>query len=88
MYTDRTSRSETADFVIQPPAAVEMEEATEHVHYPAVSIWPITMALGVTLGFAGFVSSWYISGIGVAIAFIALVAWIQELRHEHEHQQH
>jgi hypothetical protein len=55
----------------------------EHVHLPALSVWPITMALGITLLGMGAVTVIWMTYLGLAIMFISLIYWIQELRHEH-----
>jgi hypothetical protein len=59
-----------------------------HVHLPPLTIWPITAAAGITLGGAGLVTSPFIGLIGLLILIWAIVSWIQELRHEREHQSH
>lgn len=61
----------------------EHEAEEEHVHLPALSIWPITMALGITLLGMGLVTIIWMTYLGLVIMFIALIYWIQELRHEH-----
>ena len=70
----------------------EHGDGEEHIHLPPSSIWPITMAAGITTFGAGFVTNfpaalggglvWPISVAGVAIMVIALIGWVQELRHE------
>jgi len=54
----------------------------EHAHLPPPSIWPITMALGLAMGFGGIVLDWEVSALGGMTAIWAFVNWIQELRHE------
>jgi hypothetical protein len=54
----------------------------EHAHLPPPSIWPITMALGIAMGFGGIVLDWEVSALGGMTATWAFVNWIQELRHE------
>jgi hypothetical protein len=63
-----------------PQSAVE--ESVEHIHLPPPTIWPMTTAAGVTLGFLGLVSSVFVSYLGIIIAIWGIVSWIQELRHE------
>jgi hypothetical protein len=71
--------SETDTHAIEVPT----DEALEHIHLPPPTIWPITTAFGVTLGFMGFLTSYVISYIGILIAAWGVISWIQELRHEH-----
>ncbi|TMK64114.1 MAG: hypothetical protein E6G53_09435 [Actinobacteria bacterium] len=40
------------------------------------------VALGITLAVVGVVLSWFISGIGVAIALVSIVRWIRQTREE------
>jgi hypothetical protein len=41
------------------------------------------MALGITLLGMGAVTVIWMTYLGLAIMFISLIYWIQELRHEH-----
>jgi hypothetical protein len=72
---------------VEPPYE-EHETEEMHVHLPPLTIWPITAAAGITLGGAGLVTSPFIGLIGLLILIWAIVSWIQELRHEREHQSH
>jgi hypothetical protein len=58
------------------------EEHVEHIHLPPPTIWPITMAGGISLGFLGLVTNEFMSVLGVLLAAYGLVNWVQELRHE------
>lgn len=58
------------------------EETHEHIHLPPPTIWPVTLAGGVALGFLGIMTSGPVSFLGLLIATYGLVKWIQELRHE------
>ncbi len=93
MQSDRTvqthadppgARPIAAGYPAQQVSEVEEDHAVdlEHVHLPPVSIWPITLAGGITLGGMGLVTNWPVSVVGGVLSFIAIVAWIQELRHE------
>ena len=72
-----------------PPGshAIEYDEEhgdeEEHVHLPALSVWPITMALGISLLGMGLVTIIWMTYLGLVVMFLSLVYWIQELRHEH-----
>jgi hypothetical protein len=59
-----------------------MSEHVEHVeHIPSPSIWPMTMAAGVTLVAFGILTVPALSGLGGVLIVSGLVGWIQELRH-------
>jgi Cytochrome c oxidase subunit IV len=53
----------------------------EHVHLPSPSVWPFTLAGGVTLVGFGVLSSMALSILGVALMAWGLFGWIMELRH-------
>ncbi len=60
----------------QAKAAREAErEHEDHIHLPNPTYWPFLAALGLTLGFAGFVFTWAISIVGVVLLFLAIYAW-------------
>lgn len=86
MQSDEVVRSEAPEAASHPPASgYEAEEhagAEEHVHLSPQSVWPITMAAGLTFVGAGLVTTTPIIVLGVVTMFISLVSWIQELRHE------
>jgi len=52
----------------------------EH-HLPSPSVWPVTLAAGVTLVGFGVLTSLFLSVLGLALMAWALVSWIQDLRH-------
>lgn len=60
----------------------EHDTATEHIHLPPPTIWPMTTAGGITLAFVGLVTSFPVSILGLLIAVYGVVSWVQELRHE------
>ena len=47
---------------------------TEH-HLPRPSIWPVTLALGVSIAAAGVVTHWLVIASGAVLAVFAIVAW-------------
>ena len=49
---------------------------------PRPTAWPPAMALGIALVGWGLITSGIIFGIGVIVFAVALVGWIQEMRHE------
>lgn len=67
------------------------EEGKQHhgipgsISVPASTAWPFLLALGVTLLFAGLVTSLSISLSGVVLSLTACVGWFRQvLPHEHE----
>lgn len=56
----------------------EHDEHEDHIHLPNPSYWPILVALGILLGFAGFIFTWAISIVGVVLLFVAVYGWALE----------
>lgn len=50
-------------------------EGTDRIALPAPTMWPMVVALGVTLGFAGLVTHVAVSAVGVALALVGGVGW-------------
>jgi len=62
----------------RPRAPVEIE-------VPAPTAWPLVLALGFTLMFAGLLTSASVSALGVVLAVAGCVGWFREVfPHEHE----
>ncbi|HMI51543.1 MAG TPA: hypothetical protein VK525_08530 [Candidatus Saccharimonadales bacterium] len=60
----------------QPPVAIAV---------PASTAWPIVLALGFTLVFAGLLTSVSVSALGLVLGVAGCVGWFREvLPHEHE----
>jgi hypothetical protein len=49
---------------------------------PEPTAWPAGVALAVTFILWGFVSSFIVSAVGVALFIAAMVGWVKEIRHE------
>ena len=47
----------------------------DRIALPAPTVWPMVVALGVTLGFAGLVTHVAVSLVGVTLALVAGVGW-------------
>ncbi len=61
-----------------PGAPVEIE-------VPASTAWPLVLAFGFTLMFAGLLTSASVSVLGVVLAVAGCVGWFREVfPHEHE----
>ncbi len=55
------------------------------IHMPAPTAWPFVLAIGVTLLFAGLVTAWAISALGLVLMVFASVGWF---RNVFPHEQH
>jgi hypothetical protein len=55
------------------------------IHMPAPTAWPFVLAIGVTLLFAGLVTAWAISALGVLLIGFGSVGWF---RNVFPHEQH
>ena len=49
---------------------------------PRPTFWPAGLALGITFGFWGIVTSLVVVAVGCAVFVVSLVGWIGEMRHE------
>ncbi len=49
---------------------------------PKPTYWPAAMALGITFGVFGIVTSWAFTVVGVGLFALALGKWIGELVHD------
>jgi hypothetical protein len=69
-------------------SAEQMEQsprAPREIEVPAPTAWPIVLALGFTLLFAGLLTSASVSVLGAVLALAGGVGWFREvLPHEHE----
>jgi hypothetical protein len=54
--------------------------AAPPVHMPAPTPWPMALAAGVTLLFAGLLLHWLFSAIGAVISLTAGVNWLRQLQ--------
>src|SRR5215467_5275771 len=50
-------------------------EQPDRIALPAPTVWPMVVALGVTLGFAGLVTHVAVTVVGVALALVGGVGW-------------
>ena len=64
---------------------METDRAALEIELPAPTAWPIVLAAGVTLMFAGLLTSVSVSILGVVLAVAGSVGWFREvLPHPHE----
>ena len=68
-----------------PFAEVEQGAGEQGVFSPW-SWWPLAVGLSAAICFAGLAVGWWLFGIGVGVAVIALVGWVFEFsRGQHAH---
>jgi hypothetical protein len=49
---------------------------------PPPTVWPATVALGVTLLAFGVVTSWIMSLAGLVLFLFGVGGWVEDLRHD------
>jgi hypothetical protein len=62
------------------------ERAPDTVAMPAPTAWPITLALGLTLLFAGMVTSGAVSVLGGIVAIAGAVGWFRDVLPHEAHE--
>jgi len=62
------------------------EEALDAIDLPAPTVWPIILAFGLTLVFAGFVTSASVSVLGAIFAVTGCVGWFREVLPHEKHE--
>jgi len=62
------------------------DHPVETVQMPAPTAWPIALAFGVTLVFAGLVTSEAISALGAIISVVAAIGWFQDVLPHEAHE--
>src|SRR5579862_7543111 len=66
-------------------AVRQSPRAPFEIEVPASTAWPIVLAFGFTLTFAGLLTSVSVSVLGVVLAAVGCVGWFREVfPHEHE----
>src|SRR5437016_6668792 len=70
-------------------SAQEVEPLSGSVELPAPTAWPIVLAFGLSLVFAGLVTSASVSILGAILAVAGCVGWFREVlpREKHESVQ-
>jgi hypothetical protein len=63
-----------------------MHLGTEHIQLPAPTAWPLVMALGVALLFAGLVTNYYFSLLGIFVTLGGIVGWFREVLPHEQHE--
>ena len=63
----------------------QIEQSRRQIEVPASTAWPIVLAFGFTLLFAGLLTSASVSVLGAVLAIAGCVGWFREVfPHEHE----
>jgi hypothetical protein len=62
------------------------ESATDTVKAPAPTSWPIVLAFGITLVFAGMVTSGAVSVLGAILAIAGVVGWFRDVLPHEAHE--
>jgi hypothetical protein len=57
----------------------------ESVHLPAGTAWPLILAFGATLGFAGLVTNMAVTAFGLILVLAACIGWFRQVL---PHEQH
>src|SRR6266567_3191841 len=69
-------------------SAEQLEQSSRgpvEIEVPALTAWPLVLAFGFTLMFAGLLTSMSVSVLGVVLAVAGCVGWFREVfPHEHE----
>jgi hypothetical protein len=68
-------------------SAQEVEPLSGFVELPAPTTWPIVLAFGLTLVFAGLVTSASVSLLGAILAIAGCVGWFRDLLPEEKHER-
>jgi hypothetical protein len=75
--------------VQQPEKGTSQAERTGTLHLPAPTVWPMVLALGISLCMAGLVTSGAVSLLGLILAVMATAGWFRNvLPHEQQETVH
>jgi hypothetical protein len=61
--------------------------AESHIQMPAPTFWPMVFAFGLTLLFAGTLTHWTISVVGIIILFRSAIGWWNNVIPHEEHEE-
>src|SRR6266478_7749342 len=71
--------------VPQPQGIYKQPERAKHIELPSPTAWPLVLALGFVLLFAGLLTSLSVSALGAVLTLAGCVGWFREVfPHEHE----
>ena len=66
--------------------SIQKEPLPQTVHLPAPTAWPIVLAFGITLLFAGLLTTASISVLGAIFAFAGSVGWFRDVLPHEQHE--
>src|ERR1700761_8530428 len=70
-----------------PPRSLEHTRThAETIHLPAPTAWPIVMAFGVMLAFAGMVTNLGITLLGIVLALAGAIGWFRQVLPHEAHE--
>ncbi len=67
-------------------AVARTADRAEMIEMPAPTAWPIVLAFGLALLFAGLVTSWSVSFLGAILAVSGCVGWFREVLPHEKHE--
>src|SRR5207302_8052987 len=65
----------------------EVEPLSGSIELPAPTAWPIVLAFGLTLDFAGLVTSAAVSVLGALLAIAGCIGWFRDVLPEEKHER-
>src|SRR5437879_11361014 len=65
----------------------EVEPLSGSIELPAPTAWPIVRAFGLTLVFAGLVTSAVVSVLGALLAIAGCIGWFRDVLPEEKHER-
>jgi hypothetical protein len=71
--------------IVELPAPT-LEQSSGTIEMPAPTPWPIVLAFGVALGFAGMVTSGSVSVLGAVLAVAGCVGWFRDVLPHEKHE--
>ena len=71
--------------IVELPAPT-LEQSSGTIEMPAPTPWPIVLAFGVALGFAGMVTSGSVSVLGAVLAVAGCIGWFRDVLPHEKHE--
>lgn len=64
----------------------ERQDVPEVIDLPAPTVWPLVTAFGVTLGFAGLVTDFLVTLVGIVSFGVGIVGWWRDVLPHEKHE--
>ncbi len=64
----------------------EMHLETHRIHLPKGTAWPLGLAFGLTLMFAGLVTNYIISALGIVLIVAGIIGWFRQVLPHEQHE--